>query len=416
MHSAAFYIARHYLFSRKSHHAINIVSGVSSAAVAVVTAALICVMSVMNGFEQVIEQMFSRFDADLRIEAVEGKSFRCDSEAFRSVQALPYVEVFAPIIEETALVEYSDKQLPALLKGVDGQYEHLTEIDSILIDGEYSVDDGAFFRTVMGQGLANQLGAGAHFVKGVHIYAPKRNERVNLLRPDRSFNRATCYMAGIFAVYQTKYDDRMMLVSIDMMRQLFDYADDEVTAVELKLSPTVSVRHAQQVIRSELGAAYRVANRYEQQEDFFRIVRVEKLLTVLLLSFILLIASFNLIGSLTMLIIDKEHDIQTLRHLGADDRLIRRLFRYEGWMISSLGAAAGIVLGIAVCYTQERFGWLQLGNGVDYILNAYPVALRGSDIAIVAVIVLGIGWLSAWIPTHGMKLHDMSEHNETRHD
>ena len=406
MQRAAFYIARRYLVSKKRHNAINIVSGVSAAAVAVVTAALICVMSVMNGFEEVIESMFSRFDADLRIEAVEGKTFRCDTQEFERMLALPFVAAYSEIIEETALVEHADKQLPALLKGVDEHYEQLTEIDSILIDGSYSVNDGAFYRAVLGQGLAGQLGIGAHFVKGLHVYAPKRTGRVNMMRPDQSFHRATCYIAGIFAVQQAKYDDRMMLVSIEMMRTLFDYAEHEVTAVELRLSPSVSTREAQQAVREALGEGFRVADRYEQQADFFRIVRIEKLLTVLLLSFILLIASFNLIGSLTMLILDKEHDMQTLRYLGADDALIRQVFRYEGRLISIVGAAAGVVIGIALCWSQEHYGWLKMGNGAEYVLNAYPVALHAADIVVVVLIVTAIGRLMARIPTRKLKSNE----------
>lgn len=403
MQHAAFYIARRYLISKKRHNAINIVSGVSAAAVAVVTAALICVMSVMNGFEEVIESMFSRFDADLRIEAVEGKTFRCDTPAFERMLALPFIAVHSEVIEETALVEHADKQLPALLKGVDADYEQLTEIDSILTDGTYSVDDGAFYRAVLGQGLAGQLGIGAHFVKGLHVYAPKRNGRVNMMRPDKSFNRATCYIAGIFAVQQAKYDDRMMLVSIDMMRTLFDYAEHEVTAIELGLTPDVSVRAAKRAVAATLGVGYRVADRYEQQADFFRIVRIEKLLTVLLLSFILLIASFNLIGSLTMLILDKEQDMHTLRYLGADDGLIRQVFRYEGRLIAMVGAAAGVVIGIALCLSQEHYGWLKMGSGAEYVLSAYPVALHVTDIVVVVLIVTAIGWLTAWIPTRNLK-------------
>ncbi len=393
------FIARRYLFSQKSHNAINVVSGVSAAAVAVVTAAMLCVMSVLNGFEEVIESMFSRFDADIRIEAAEGKSFDCGTEAFDRVKALPSVAVFSETIEETALAEYADKQIPAILKGVDDRFEELTEIDSILVDGSYSVYDGAFERAVMGQGLANQLGIGAHFIKGMHLYAPKRDSKVNLLHPEQSFEQGTCFMSGIFAVNQSQYDDAMMLVSIDLTRRLFHYGESEVTAVECKVRDG-RCKEVQKEIQSILGDSYKVMDRYEQQADFFRIVRIEKLLTTLLLVFILLIASFNLLGSLTMLIIDKKANIQTLRHLGADERLIHRIFLYEGWMISLTGAVAGILSGIAICWSQERFGWLRMGNGTEYIISSYPVHLEAWDVVIVFAIVAIIGFASAAIPAY----------------
>ena len=396
--TSALFIARRYLFSPKSHNAINIVSGVSAAAVMVVTAAMVCVMSVMNGFEQVVERLFSHFDPELRIEVVEGKFFSCDTEAFDRVRALPEVAVFAETIEETALIEFDDKQQPATLKGVDTEFEQLTCIDSILIDGQYIIHDGAFERTVMGQGLAAQMGIGAHFVKPIHLYAPKRDQRVNLMRPDESFEQATCFISGIFAVNQAKYDDGMMLVSLPLAQRLFHYAPHQVTAVELKLTPTSTLPQTQKQIQQILGDSFSVLNRYEQQASFYRMVHIEKLLTAILLVFILLIASFNLIGSLSMLIIDKQNDIRTLSYLGADLPLIRRIFLFEGWLISSIGAVAGIVLGVALCLSQEHFGWLKMGNGAEYILSAYPVALQWSDVAIVLLLVLAIGWVVAWIP------------------
>ena len=393
----AWYIARRYLVSKKSHNAINVVSGVSAAAVGVVTAAMLCVMSVLNGFESLIEGMFSRFDADIRIEAAEGKSFGCGGEAFAAVRGLPMVAVYSETVEETALVEYAGKQIPVRLKGVDGAFEQLTEIDSLIVDGEYKVYDGAFDRAVPGQGLANQLGIGAHFVKGMHVYAPKREGRVNLLHPEQSFEQATCYMSGIFAVNQTQYDDEMMLVSLELTRRLFHFGEREVTAVECKVAEGKE-KEAKKQIQNLLGDGYKVMDRYEQQADFFRIVRIEKLLTTLLLAFILLIASFNLLGSLTMLIIDKKANIQTLRHLGANEQLIQRIFLYEGWLISAVGAVAGIVTGMIICWSQERFGWLRMGNGTEYIISSYPVQLEAGDVLVVLGIVLVIGFVASAIP------------------
>jgi len=369
---------------------------VSAAAVMVVTAAMVCVLSVMNGFGTVIEGMFSQFDPDLRITPATGSYFDIHTPAFDSVRHLPCVALFSESVEGTALVEFDDKQLPAQLKGVDSTFSGLTHIDSIIVDGRFNVYDGAFYNTVMGIGLSNQLRAGAHFIQPVHLYAPKREAAVNRLHPEDSFNHNTCYMAGIFAVNQLKYDDHVMLVALPLARQLFGYDDHTVTAIELKVNG--SIKQAQAVIKQILGSDYHVFNRYEQQADFFRILRIEKWLTALLMAFILLIASFNLIGSLTMLIIDKKDDIRILRDLGADEGQIRRIFLYEGWLISSIGAAVGLILGVVLCLVQEHLGILKLGTGSEYVLSAYPVHVEVPDLCQVAIIVLVLGFIAAWYP------------------
>ncbi|MBR3648399.1 MAG: ABC transporter permease [Paludibacteraceae bacterium] len=392
-------IAWRYLFSKKSHNAINIVSGVSAAGVMVATAALVCVLSVMNGFSKVVESMFSRFDAELRIEPVQGKYFRLDSPGMLAVQNIPDVRIFSPTVEETALVQYKDHQVPATLKGVSDRFQELTSIDSIIHDGFYSVYDGAFERCVLGRGLAARIGINPHFVGGMKVYAPKRKGRVNLMRPDRSLNQAGTYIAGTFAVDQLRYDDQLMIVSLDFARQLFEYDENEATAVELALAEGSNLRKVKKQISETLGADYLVLDRYEQQADFFRISKIEKVLTTLLLAFILLIATFNIIGSLSMLMIDKQDDSVTLRNMGATPEMLRRIFLTEGWLISALGAAIGLLIGLIVCLLQEHFGLLKLGNGTDYVISAYPVEVQALDIVIVAVIVLAIGYLSAYIPT-----------------
>lgn len=370
----------------------------SAAAVGVVTAAMVCVMSVMNGFGVMVEQLFSQFDPDIRIEATTGKSFRLDPATLASLSSRPSVDMLSESVEETALVYYDDKQMPVQLRGVDTAFAQLTHIDSIITDGKYMVYDGAFERAVLGQGLAWQLGIGAHFVQGMQVYAPKRTGRVNMLRPDESFNRETCFIAGTFAVQQTKYDDALMLVSILLARRLLDYGDDEVSALLVKVKDGVSIRQAKKELRSVLGNDYQILDRYEQQKDFFRILRIEKLLTALLLAFILLIATFNIIGALSMLIIDKQKDIQILSDLGADRKMIRNIFLYEGWLISALGAAVGLVVGMAICLVQEHFGILKMGSGTEYVVSAYPVAVQGTDILIIAAIVLALGAVAAYIP------------------
>ena len=424
------HIAWRYLFSKKGHNAINIVSGVSAAAVGVVAAAMVCVLSVMNGFGALVEHMFSEFDPEIRITAAQGKSFRLDTLPVQQALALPFVQAASQVVEETALVRYKDHQQPARIMGVDTVFQHITHIDSILSDGYFSVYDGAFERCVMGRGLAAQIGINAHFVGAVHIYAPKRLERVSMLRPDDAFLHEIAFMAGTFAVNQTTYDDQLLIVSLPLARRLFQYDTLTVTALELQLkhksyskegrspgrtidntfkevrSPgrtTTSMRRMKSQLRDCLGDGYIVADRYEQQADFFRILKIEKLLTALLLAFILLIACFNVIGSLSMLIIDKQEDIRILQHLGATNQTIRRTFLYEGWLITTLGALFGLLIGLAVCLLQQHYGLLKLGSGADYVISAYPVLVQAGDVLAVAAIVLLMGFLAAYYATRSLR-------------
>ena len=391
------------MFAKKQFNAIHIITAISSAAVGVVTAAMVCVLSVMNGFGVMVEQLFSQFDPDLRITAQKGKSFSISEEKRDELLGLPSVDLLSESITETALVYFEDKQMPVQLQGVDAEFDELTGIEQIITDGHYEVYDGAFDRAVLGQGLAWKLGIGARFVSGIEVYTPKREGKVNMLRPDANFNRETCFIAGTFAVNQQKYDDNLMLVDIDLTRRLLDYDSTEVTALQVAVAEGYSVKQAKKEIVSVLGEGYAVQDRYEQQEDFFRILRVEKLLTTLLLVFILLIATFNGIGSLSMLIIDKQQDIRTLSHLGASEKMIRRVFVLEGWMVNALGALGGLVVGLVVCLLQEHLGLLKLGNGVEYVIEAYPVAVQGWDIVMVIVVVLALGAISSWIPARRIK-------------
>ena len=273
-----------------------------------------------------------------------------------------------------------------------------------MIDGDYMVWDGAFERCVMGVGLANTIGIGARFISPVHLYAPKRVGKVNMLRPDENFRSKGVFIAGVFAVNQMQYDDTYLLISLPLARELFEYEPTQATAIELRLQEGVSVRKQQKRIRAALGEDYAVLNRYEQQADFYRIQMIEKWLTALLLVFILLIASFNIISSLSMLILDKSDDIRLLHALGADEPMIRRIFLYEGWMISIVGALAGTVLGVTVCGIQQYFGILKLGNGMNYVLSAYPVSIQLTDVLLVLAVVLALGALAAWIPARKVKV------------
>ena len=398
------HIAWRYLFSKKGHNAINIVSGISAAAVMVVTAAMVCVLSVMNGFGVLVEHMFSEFDPALMVVPAEGTTLRTDTAPVVSLYAREDIEAVSMQLEQTALIRYKDHQLPARVMGVDSLFEQTAHIDSIITDGFYSVWDGAFERAVLGRGLAAQIGINAHFTGALHLYAPRRTERINLMRPDLSLLHEHAFIAGTFAVNQIDYDDQLILVSLPLAQRLFEY--DEHTASALRIQPGegVKISYLQSQIAKALGPGYRVLDRYEQQADFFRILKIEKLLTVLLLVFILLIALFNSIGSLSMLIIDKREDIRILSDLGADEPTIRRIFLTEGWLISTLGTIGGLVIGVLLCLGQQYFGWLKLGSGAEYIISAYPVQVQAVDIVLVAVIVLTLGFAAAWYPTRKMKI------------
>lgn len=401
--SLSWKIAWRYLFAKKKHNAINIVSIVSALGVAVATAAMVCVLSVMNGFSMVVEEMFSLFNPDLRITATTGQSFDGHTAVFDSIAQMSEVSVFSETIEQTALVQFSGRQLTATVKGVDDKFEQLTGIDSIIIDGDYEVYDGAFYRTVMGRGLANQIGIGAHFVSGMRLYAPKRYEKVNMLNPESSLNRESVWISGVFAVNQVEYDDRYMLVDVELARHLFDFAPTEVTAIELGVRDGVKVSEVAKRIEKLLGNDYQVADRYHQQEDFFRIYEIEKLLTILLLAFITLIASLNIIGALSMQMIDKTEDIRIFRTMGLDLQGIKRVFFYEGFLVSMLGALAGVVVGVGVCLIQEFFGIIKLGNGSDYVISAYPVDVQTPDVLLVLLIVLLIGMAAAYVPVRSLR-------------
>jgi len=379
---------------------------VSAIGVAVVTAALVCVLSILNGFGGLIEQMFSAFDPELKITAVQGKCFRYDTHSWQQIQQLEDVAIFSPTIEETALLYYDGRQIPATIKGVDTSFQQITGIDSLIVDGQYCVYDGAFERCVLGRGLAAQIGIGAYFVKGLKIYAPKRTGQINLARPDNSFTQTGTFIAGIFAVNQAQYDDRYMIVNLPIARKLFSYGPQEATAIEIKLSPNANLTQTKQKIQRILGEHYQTSDRYEQQADFFKIMRIEKLLTTLLLVFILLIAVFNIIGSLSLLMIDKKADMQIMRSMGASTLIIQRIFLFEGWLISILGALIGMLIGIALCSLQEHFALLKLGNGYEYVISAYPVQLQVGDLIFILSTVLLLGFIAAWIPSKKIKLDD----------
>ena len=394
----SFYIAKRYLFSKKSHNAINVISGVSVCGVALATLALVCTLSVFNGFQDLVTTMFTAFDPELKITAVSGKVFDAQDDRIQSLKQMPEVDVFSESLEDNVMVQYKDRQAMAVIKGVEDNFSQLTAIDSILYGrGEMVLHDEVVAYAIPGIELVSILGTGVRFLDPLEIYAPKRGSKINVASPAFSFNSDYLHSSGlVFAVNQQKYDASYILTSLKFARDLFQY-DTEVSSIELKLKEGANINKVQGRIASLLGKDFQVLNRYEQQADTYRIMEVEKLISYLFLTFILLIACFNVIGSLSMLIIDKRADVVTLRNLGANDETIKHIFLLEGCLISFLGALIGVVLGVALCLVQQEFGLISLGSGDSagaFVVDAYPVNVQLTDVLLVLLTVLVISFFS----------------------
>ena len=396
-----FYIARRYLFSKKSHNAINVISAISVCGVALATLALVCTLSVFNGFQDLVASFFTAFDPELKITAVHGKVFDGQDPRVLGVKQLPEVAVYSESLEDNAMVQYQGKQVMAVIKGVEDNFDQLTPIDSILFGrGDLMLHDEVVDYAIPGIQLLSALGSGIRFLDPLEIYAPKRGAKVNIANPSTAFVTGNLFSSGlVFAVNQEKYDAAYILTSLEFARRLFQYTT-EVSAVNLRLLPDADINAVKEQIQDRLGEDFRVQDRYEQQADTYRIMRVEKLISYLFLTFILIIACFNVIGSLSMLIIDKREDVVTLRNLGANDNQIVRIFLFEGRMISFFGAFIGVVLGLLLCWMQQEFGIIKLGSSGSFVVDAYPVSVEAMDVIVVFVTVLVVGFLSVWYPVH----------------
>ena len=391
-----FYIARRYLFSKKSHNAINIISMVSVCGVVVVTIALVCSLSVLNGFSSLVSSLFSSFDPELKIIPRTGKVFDSSSEEIKKVLALPEIELASEILEDNVLVKYNDRQVLAVIKGVDDNFSRLIDVDKILVDGEFKLREDVVDYATLGIGVAFSLGINASFVSPMAFYAPKRDENINMANPASSFNVEYAYITSVFSVNQQIYDDNYLIAPLPLVRSLFRY-ENEVSALELKLTREANIASVKSKISDLLGENFIVQDRYEQKEASFKMMQIEKWMIFLILCFILIIALFNVIASLAMLMIEKQEDIRTLRNMGADDKLINRIFMFEGCMISGFGALIGLVIGIGLCLLQQTFGIIKLGQSSSaFIIDAYPVKLLFGDVLIVTVTVLSVGLLAAW--------------------
>lgn len=395
-----FYIARRYLFSKKSHNAINVISMVSVCGVVVATIALVCALSVYNGFNDLVSTLFSTFDPELKITPRTGKVFDPMEKKFQSVKTMNSIAVWSEVLEDNALVRYDNRQVVAVVKGVSDNFDKLASIDSVLIDGHFVLKDDVVNYAVPGVGLASALGVNAGYLSPMELYAPKRDGNINLSNPATSFQISYAYVGGVFCINQQVYDENYMLVPLSLARELFKY-DTEVSSIEVKLTPESDLFDVKDEISSLLGPEFIVQDRFEQQESSYKMMQIEKWMTFLILSFILAIALFNVVGSLSMLMIEKQEDVRTLRNMGADDKLISRIFLFEGWMIAGFGALIGIVIGIVLCLIQQELGLLKLGQTAGaFIIDAYPVRVALSDVFTVFFTVVSIGFIAAWYPVH----------------
>lgn len=397
-----FYIARRYLFSKKSHHAINVISGVSVCGVALATLAMVCTLSVFNGFQDLVSTMFTAFDPEIKITAANGKVFDSQDERIQLLRDLPEIEVFSESLEDNAMVQYKGRQAMVVIKGIEDNFNQLTAIDSILYGrGEWILRDEVVDYAVPGIELVSVLGTGIRFLDPLEVYAPKRGAKINVANPSTSFESSYLHSSGlVFAVNQQKYDASYILTSLSFARDLFQY-DTEVSSIEFRIAADADVKEVKKDIKRLLGNDFLVQDRYEQQADTYRIMEVEKLISYVFLSFILLIACFNVIGSLSMLIIDKRNDVVTLRNLGADDQLVSRVFLFEGYMITFFGALIGVGLGLVLCFIQQEFGIIPLGSGDSagaFVVDAYPVSVYAIDVILVLITVLVTGFLSVFFP------------------
>jgi lipoprotein-releasing system permease protein len=390
-----FYIARRYLMAKKSQNAINIISGISVAGVAIGTMALITVLSVFNGFDSIIKSLYNSFDPDIKISIAEGKTFDPGMYPFDRIRANPSVAYYAEVLEENALLRYGDRQYIATVKGVDDEYRQATGIDSMIVDGEYSLWEGSRPMAVVGIGVAYHLAIGLNFLNPINIYVIKRRGNISM-NPDQAINRKFIFPSGMFSIEQ-EINSKYLLVPLSFARDLLQYTT-EVTAVELKLKEGVDETLALEDIREILGDEFLVRDRNEQNELFYRIMKSEKWAIFFILTLILIIASFNIIGSLTMLILDKKGDIDTLDSLGASVPLIKRIFLLEGWMISISGAVIGLILGSLISWLQAEYGLIKLSGSGSFIIDAYPVVFQFTDVIKVFFTVIGIGFLAAWLP------------------
>lgn len=394
------FVARRYLFSKKSTNAINVISIISMIGVAVATMALVIVMSVFNGFHDLVASFLTNFDPQLEVVPTEGKSANANDPLLKKVKQLHQVDVATENVEDMAMAMYGDKLTMVTIKGVDDNFDKLTHIKEILYgDGEYELHAGNLEYGIIGIRLAQTLDVGATWNGYLKIYAPKRSGQLDMSNPASGFAVDSLLSPGVvFSVNQARYDKGHILTSIEFARNLFDMKG-RISSLELRLQENSNLKEVKKEIQAIVGSRYKVLDRFEQQADTFKIMQIEKIIAYFFLTFILVVACFNIIGSLSMLMIDKKNDVVTLRNIGASDKQITKIFLFEGRMISVIGALIGILLGLLLCWLQQTFGFVSLGQrSGDFVVNAYPVSVHYLDIFLIFITVIVVGWMAVWYP------------------
>lgn len=395
-----FYIARRYLFSKKSTHVINIISGISVVGVAVATMALVVTLSVFNGFHDLVASLLTSFDPQIEIVPTKGKTAPADDPILTKIRNLPQVDVATESVEDQAMAIYKGRQAMIKVKGVEDNFSELSHINDILYgDGEFSLHAANLQFGVVGIRLADNLGMTADWDGQLKIYAPKREGQLDLMNPTEGFVEDSVISPGVvFSVKQARYDRDYVLTSIAFARNLFGQ-QGMLSQLEIRLKPGSDLDAVKAEMQKIAGSKYRVLDRMEQQADTFKIMKIEKFIAYIFLTFILAVACFNIIGSLSMLIIDKKNDVVTLRNMGASDKQIVRIFLFEGRMISTIGAILGILVGLLLCWLQQVYGLVSLGRSSgSFIVDAYPVSVHPEDIIIIFITVLAVGFASVWYP------------------
>ena len=390
--NVSLYIARRYLFSKKSTNAINVISGISVIGVAVATMALVVTLSVFNGFHDLVASFLTSFDPQLKVTPVKGKTMAADDPVLTKIRELPQVDVATECMEDQALAVYDGHQAMVTVKGVDDNFDELTHIGEILLgDGTFELHAADLHYGIPGIRLAEALGTGYKYDRPLKIFAPRREGQLDMTAPEEAFIEDELYSPGVlFSVRQAKYDKSYIITSLGFARRIFE---------QQGLKPGSDIDAVKQEMQQIADGKCYVKDRFEQQDETFRIMKIEKLIAYIFLTFILVVACFNIIGSLSMLIIDKKDDVVTLRNLGASDSLITRIFLFEGRMISALGAVIGIAVGLLLCWLQQAFGIVKLGSSSGaFVINAYPVSVHPEDVLIVFVTVLAVGFLAVWYP------------------
>lgn len=408
--SFPFYIARRYLFSKKSANAINVISAISVVGIAVASMALVIVLSVFNGFHDLAASFLTKMDPQLKIVPAQGKTAPNDDPRLAKVKQMDVVDVATECVEDQALAVFEDHQAMVYVKGVDENFDKLTGIRDILYgEGEYELKAANLEYGILGIRLAQDLGTTAFWRGWLKVYAPTREGQLDESNLAGAFSVDSLLSPGVlFAVNQSKYDKNYIITSTTFARNLFGL-QGRLSSLELKLKGGVDTESAKRDIRKIVGPQYRVLDRMEQQADTFRIMQIEKFIAYIFLTFILIVACFNIIGSVSMLIIDKKNDVQTLRSLGATDKQVRQIFLFEGRIISAFGAIVGIAVGLLLCWLQQRYGLVAMGDGGSYIVNAYPVSVHYSDVFVVLLTVIAVGWIAVWYPVRYMSRRLLAE-------